>query len=343
MKKLIYLLVGTMFTSGTALADTCPIAPTSVNAVVNANVSFDHTKKIYTYRYTLSNLRSSPIKLTSVMLRADDDPVASAAPPKWFVDPNKIGSIRLVEFNGIKKFGILPGQKLSGFEIKSYRKPGLVPFFLGGEMSVPSVSPVPGNDEPEPDCPGFIFSGDMYSFNPVGMTTGPELDGVVSSELKYINKKYRHHSEENRPTFDPMSKGEIKLLLKGSKEIDVTSIDLASLAIGFGKAKPLTTKIVRAKGEDKDCDEDKKEKNEKHDSKLPDLVMTFKLEDIGIRCNLDHTLILNGNIGAAGPNQKKLMAFAPISPVFCKKEHMVKMKEFAKAHGIEVEEQVRGD
>jgi hypothetical protein len=349
-------LLITLVIGQSAVAQTfCPPGPGEVDPVVKAKVSFDRKKKIYTYSYEVKNGITAKIPLNSFELRSDYDVRNIKVPSKWLGEDVKFDEVGYIQFAAALNY-VLPGKSLSGFSFTSDIAPGFVPSNFDGKTQSPVVQASKGDDEPVPQCDGFFYDRPAIESNPIGFTIGPALKDTVTAKLKYINKSHRHFDHKNRAPLDPTSKGQVKLELRSQSDLDVEQIDLASLKFGFGKAKPVATKIITKKGDDKDSDEveksndsaNSKDGDSKHDdgevraegddgprSKAPKskLVLTFNLEDIGIRCQLDHALMLNGSIGPAD-NKKKLIAFAPMLPKACTKALRDEMRSFDKKKGI---------
>lgn len=220
-------------------------------------------------------------------------------------------------------YDVFPGKSIDGFEFKSPHPPGPVKIrFSGTPLNNPDIlgsdgKPIENLKEllseneileftrtSEINCPGY-FDSDLDVDNPrdsglIEVTTGPIPPTRVTAKLrlrKIKEKKWRGSYEtEHEIQILPIDAGKIQVMLFGSRELDVTKIDLTSLTFGQGKAKPLKAVILNDfKDNDGDVDDDIKKHIKKNN--VRHLLMEFNLDAVDIRCDADRALFLNGKIG----------------------------------------------
>jgi hypothetical protein len=330
--NILNIVVVTAFASTTLAADFCPIPSSRVAISLNSKVTYDKNSGLYTYNYDAAVLKSSPLDLAFIKLFFNESRVLNAKTTQDWGFSGHGSPYEDADVSFAAGWPTLkPGEKISGLSFQSKLPPGLVKYSPSGATGVPVTTPTADHDEPTPDCPGFYPDEKFIDSYALGVIAGPSDPGYLYGNMRYINRGHRHHDDKNPPRFDISSKGQIKLALKGDKDLNVEQIDLASLSLGYGKAKPVSTKIVKRMGEDKDCDDMKESKKERHDSQSPELIMTFNLEDIGIRCDRDLALILDGSV-TAGATNKKLMAYVPMKPVACTPAIEKSQRDFYRKH-----------
>lgn len=219
-------------------------------------------------------------------------------------------------------YDIWPGKSADGFEFKSKYPPGPVKIEFGGTaLNQYGIAGPDGKllENPEKvlsefqiqefekqiiNCPGYINidlevdpSRDFQSVSDV--TIGPIPPERVTAKLRMrkINEKKWRGSCDTEPDNEvlPIDTGKIQVMLFGSRELDVTKIDLNSLRFGPGVAKPTKTAIVNEfRDKDGEVDNDIQEHLKKNNAQH--LLMEFNLDDVDIRCGGDRALFLDGKI-----------------------------------------------
>jgi len=292
----------------------CPVPPTAVSASVNAEVSYDKTLKLYTYKYVLSNERSSQLKLAVFYIKSDAEPQNLVAAQKW--DAEFLSGDQAIFWNSYVGTEINIGSKLSGFSFQSPRPPGPVKFYVAGKAKIPKAVPTATDDEPIPDCPGFFFEvDDRDNKTVVGLTEGPMPPGQVAARIRIHRAKF---ADENKaPYLEKNELGVVHVTLLGTDQFDVTKVDTSTLAFGPSHAKPLSIKTIETDLNERErktlgiLGDNDKERNRK--KKHKSLLLKFAVKDLGLRCNLDHALFINGKISGS-----PFFGGAEVSPEKCK-------------------------
>lgn len=297
--------------SGLLEAATCPLPPSKIVQTVTSDVHFDQAIGAYRYRYTIHNRESSQLPIELVLLKLDSKPEELVSPEYWRASwktraertshvlwsTNKfeMKPEYLVRGQSITKFppllySIKPGRKLDGFEVVSKRKPGLARVFLGGEVGdAPRASQ--GEDPDDVQCPGY-FDGPLSNDLVVGVVVAPASEKYTSVSILFRNDVDGADSDSMDPNSKP---AKIHVVLKGDKDFDVSKIDASSVTFGRGKAKPIAVKSQEQKG-----------------SSHKAIVYTFDTAQVGIRCDRDAALFLEGTAGG-----KPFLGGAPIKQVPC--------------------------
>lgn len=281
----------------------CPIPKNRVVPKIEAKVNYESKNRVYAYSYELAN-QGGPLPIDSLYLYVFETPLSVKSPARtsdellerWMTVPlfeNRVAWTTVGEF-------IYPSKKLSGFQVTSYYKPGIMKYSVSGF----------NEDDPHVDayCPEHYQALPAEQSEIVGATIGPVPDSKnqVDGELEFHSKK---HSGKI-PQIDPLDKGEVEVFIKDSDNFEVSDVDVASLEFGPGKAKVKRYKFIDERG--KECSShDFRRKNKKRKLKL-----VFNLEDIKVRCNLDYALFLTGKVGG-----KNLLAAQEMRPVVCEPKH----------------------
>lgn len=251
----------------------CPEPPNRVEARVEAEVTFDDTTDLFTYRYTVFNEATSlqDIRRFALDFKPPISGIASPAGWKesffsdrdtlhWYAfenDPLPPGEADTGQILP-GKAQIPPGSSLAGFSLQSPNPPGPVTFYVLGFIQVPRAS-----DETEAEllterCPEFF--GTFFDLAVRGTTTGPLDVIVVAIDVK--PGSFPNAVNPSTPEVVPVA-------ILTTPQFDATSVDPLSVAFGPGGATEIHR---RGHLEDVDGDGD------------VDLVLHFDIRDSGIRC-----------------------------------------------------------
>ncbi len=284
----------------------CPIPDSRVSPKMTSKVDYISKTRTYTYHYNLSN-QYGPLSISSLYLYVFEEPLNVKSPIRKSNEPldrwrSKALFDGRISWSTVGEF-IKPSKKLSGFQISSYYKPGIIKYSASGY----------NEDSPHVDaeCPDHFQDVPAEQSEIVAATIGPVPDSLnqVDGEIDFESKKHRGKI----PQIDPLDKGELEVYLKDSDNFEIADVDIASLEFGPGKAKVKRHKFINEQG--KECSShDFRRKNKKRKLKL-----VFKLEDMKVRCNLDYALFLSGKVGG-----KNLLAVQEMRPVVCEPKHFKK-------------------
>lgn len=260
------------------LADTCPISPLKVDPGLKASVEYNSKTKLYTYFYSLENGKTSVLPISSFRIMLNEAPLEIKTPAKWHGNFHKYNEPN--DFTFTSMFAIKSGSKMEGFSFKSPLPPGVVVYYTMGDTDVPTTTPITGNDEPVPNCPGFFFDRPFLEGFINGLTIGPVPLNQISVELKLKKikenkKETKDEEEEFTETSPAKDSGKIVAILKTSKDLDVDSVNISTMVLGTGQAPVESSKITGER---------------KHE----ELRMVFDLKKLGIVCDRDRVLILKG-------------------------------------------------
>jgi hypothetical protein len=308
----VALCLSTLMT--TAWADSCPIPTTSIDPVVTAKVTYDKASKVFTYSYSVNNSAGSQLPIDEFDLALPTQPNTSSSPDQWRGHFSGRQSIFIWSTSALKPgavapapgllppagYSIKPGEKLSGFSIKSSQPPGAQQFFSSGEFQPAIVAPTNTEDEPLPDCPGIDIVNPRIQTLVTGLTIGPLPPNTVSPKMRLRDSSGKHKCgpiDPSQPT------GNVTLLILSSPDFDASQINVDSVKFGPAQVAPVSSKIVSREDKDdrddeseeweKFVDHSKNEKSGKNDSKLKNLLLTFDLKSLDVQCVLDRALFLN--------------------------------------------------
>jgi hypothetical protein len=272
-KKIIFcVLVAGTLTSVVRAAE-CPVPPTRVSPNISVKIDYDKKTKLYTYNYTVENGRSSAIPISGFMLKINEAPYSFLGPSSGWSsrfdegEPETPSTFRW----STALSSIAPGTRKSGFILKSYRTPGPVRYFVRGLSETRIGTPTVDDDEPIPDCPGFYDDIPMLDGYVSGIVDGPAPENQVTVDLKLMDGKGERECGPISPYED---KGTLNVLLKASKGLKVSDIDLSSLRFGIGQA-PLASSNRIGNSEEV-------------------ILLKFDTQKVGIECERDRTIFLNG-------------------------------------------------
>ncbi len=323
--KLILIVAFAAFLSieALSLADTCPVPSTSVTANVTSSVSFDSHTGLYVYNYKLENDRSSQLPIKRFLILTPVGPQSTKTPEKWHstyssgggsAPPRVSWSTTALDpsfknptapgYNGpmpASFYAVKPGASLIGFTYESASPPGPTSFMIEGDTAVPSTVGTAENDEPQPNCPGWNFTGSKYKNMVTGITQGPVAAGTAAAQIRLRDA----NGELPYNTFDPNHpQGKMNVLILSNTSFDATTVDPKSIQFGPGNASPLSYKLVdtlhkRWVPEMEDWEKFTFSLLDLKGEYIPrtpakDLLLLFDVKSIGVRCILDHALFLSG-------------------------------------------------
>ncbi|MGZ3692353.1 MAG: hypothetical protein ACXVAX_12675 [Pseudobdellovibrio sp.] len=318
MKKIILSFI--LFLSAQAMARTeiCPQpTPTDIAPHVDVSVKTDKKAGLYTYKYTLSNAVSAKVPIWKFTIEADSAPVEIQSPKGWEKGVYDKSAKEIHWSYAGKDSSIAAGVKLEGFVVVSKKAPGLVKAYAEGDApEVPSVKF--DNDEEESDpgniaCPGF-FNGEGNEDSSVMATEGPAISNRVEIKIriKKPESKFWAGSPHLAPEIEisPVDYGQLDLMIFGNQNLDVNKIDYKTIVFGPGEAKfiPVKKAILQ---EFKDTSD-----NEIFQyllkNKAQHMTLSFNLQEIGVRCNIENSLFLTAKMG-----DKTLMGAVNLIPAPC--------------------------
>jgi hypothetical protein len=318
--KFIVLSLSMSYLPSRADSQTCPPAPTSVDPSVSTRVSHDPSSQTYDYHYRVNSQNDSVLSINYFTLSLAIQPLTVGSPNAWIsryvslstVPPNlrwatiAPGPNSAPDIGGANlpapAFAIQPGGHLDGFGLQSSRPPGIVQYYVQGFTQVPTSSPSQEDDEPEPDCAGWDFHSPRFQTLVTGIATGPSSPSVISVAIRLRDRD----GDDPYGRIDPNNMtGNISVLVLSSNTFDATEIDVPSIEFGPGKAVPLSSKLVPAKSSSKTQADEREEWEIIRDNlggdnggypKLQNLLLTFDLKSVGLKCVLDKALFLSGKI-----------------------------------------------
>ncbi|MFA6238520.1 MAG: hypothetical protein WC635_14395 [Bacteriovorax sp.] len=305
----IFLLNLFYFTS-LAMGDICPPPQTKTDPKLNASVEFDRKTNMYTYSYVIENGEKALIPILFVRLVIDIGPQEIIAPINLFAvfenePPGSNLPKHLLMSTGVDR--LKPRSKTGIYSFKTARSPGLVKYYVDGDTDAPTSTPIPGNPEPVPNCPGFFFDRPFMEGLANGITTGPAPLNQISVEFKLkkmkdkkqnVQKDKKENQEEEDEDFTETTpqkdSGKIVAVLKSKKDFDVTTINISSIRLGTGQAPVETSEIKGAKNHE-------------------ELRLVFDIAKLGIECDRDRVLFLTGKT----TDGKDILGAEPIKTKNC--------------------------
>ncbi|MBI3555080.1 MAG: hypothetical protein HY074_02300 [Deltaproteobacteria bacterium] len=304
------ITTGMLFAVG-ARADHCTTPPTSIDAAVSSSASYDANNKLYTYSYKLQNSKTSMLSIERFIVPTYSNPNSSTTPANWwgrYMDegwPRMNWSTYLSHPPGVKApapttsgyrpkyFALKPGDSLNGFSFQSPNPPGVGMFFVEGDTPPPTSTPTATDDEPEPNCPGWVTSGGKLENMVTGMTQAPAAPNTISVVIRMRSSD----GNSGVGPFDPARPGaNVTVIVQSSKTFDAATVDVSSIKFGPGKAVPISSKLVPSNGQSSDSEAEDWEKSAspgKAGDQAKNLFLSFDARSIGVRC-IDHALFLTG-------------------------------------------------
>ncbi len=344
MKNIIFLILAFKLNCFAATI-TCPPSPNLVYLKVDVEVNFDKKTQDYVYKYRFENSKQSQHTIDAVfldVLKDTDITVPSKLPVDWYSYRQKKSAV-FEDHLGIRIQGLKDlleiGESATGFEIRSKLKPGPITY---GILSIPSsqvtVVQAPGEVGEGPEfeeaqfvCPGFFSKAYGIDSDFIkGVTIGPVPANkvIVESRIKRIkDKKYSgSHKKDADYQLSSIESGKIKLLILGSKDVNVSKIDADSLKFGQGQAKPTKIEII-GNVKDEECDDDMKSHFKEHKN-VQHLLVEFDLKDVDLKCEIDRALFLRGTYNKT----QELFSAVKIKQGLCDKKVWVKEEKFMREH-----------
>lgn len=320
MTSKIVIAISISFPVLSHAVSSCPLPSSAVEPNVSAKVTFDSKKKLYEYRYSITNASNSSLSIDHFGLYIGETPNSIQTPENWNatfisngVGPSFFhwGTIKIdpkIEHEPATDgkfsphiYAIKPGNTLSGLSFKSVRPPGVVQYFAEGDTGVPVVVATATNNEPEVDCPGWDLENPRIQTQLTGMIVGPSDPDIKSVRIRIREEK----GEKRCSPIDPKKpSGKISVLVFDTRDFDAGSIDPTSTYFGPGYAKPLAWKMVsNGKGERDGGDEREHWERAREEVKFDgdqksasreNMLLTFSVTDLDVQCGLDRALFLRG-------------------------------------------------
>lgn len=307
MMVFLYVLKVQLSLLNVAMADTCPLSPLKIQPKLQSLVEFNKKTNLYTYSYILENEKTSALPISIIRLILKEAPTEIKTPGKWHGSFNTLNEPKDFIFSSM--FAIKPGDSMKDFSFASPLPPGVVFYYTIGDTGIPTTSPIPGNDEPVPDCPGFFYDRPFLEGYINGVTIGPIPPNQISidfklKKIKEIKKDRKEEDEDFTETSPKKDTGKVVVIIKNSKDLDIDSIKISSMKLGTGQAPVESSKIVGER-------------------KLETLRMVFDLQKLGIVCDRDRVLFLVGKTN----DGKDLLGAEPIRTKDCDESHDKKKQD----------------
>jgi hypothetical protein len=274
------LLLSATLGIGRAQTNPCPLPPNKVNAAVAGTVSFDSSKWLFTYSYSVSNMATSQQDIDSFNLDIEPPVLNAYNPPGWTSsifssrstygwDATQVSAT--VPDDGISIppsiVQIKPGRALVGFSYQSPNPPGFVKYYVSGFSPIPIQQGEQGAENLVDACPQSVANS--LDLAVTGSAVGPTKAVPVAIDVEPGKFPNRIDLEEQRT---------LPVAILGSGMFDVTTVDLTSLQAGAGRAAT-TDKVPVFQDVNGDG--------------IPDLVVHFPVKALGLRCH-DTALFLVG-------------------------------------------------
>ncbi len=324
----------------------CPPSPNLVDLKIDVVVNFDKKSQTYTYQYSFENSRMSRHSVSNIYLdvleNTDVIPPARLPDDNWRVTKNdKEGTFPgFLNLRNRQAEDLKAGQRLTGLEIKSTLQPGPVTFglmaYLEEQITVVQTSDTEGEgpefEEAQFICPGFFAKAYGIDSNFIkGVTIGPVSASVVVPEVRIKKSNGMKYSGAYKADAQFQVKsdetGKIRLMILGSKDLNVAKIDANSLRFGQGQAKPTKIETIGNVKEDELDDSDAKN-HMKENKNVQHLIVEFDLKDVDVKCEIDRALFLRG----AYNKTQKLFSAVKLKHGLCDKKNWVKEEKFMRAY-----------
>lgn len=301
----------------------CPISVGSYEPVVDVNIVKSKSGG-QTFEYTLLNSKNSLLDIIIFGINTDNFISEEVGTPSnWNFKERPVNSRSQWITKMGYEFALKPNNSLSGFSLKSVSKIGVVEVaFRSSDKSrlnkhtktlINTKKPCPGQWGD-----GSSADGEVYVKT---ITLGPLPENRLAPEM-FIRKNQKsvwtggYSQKENLIAIDPMEKTKIEILLIGSTDFNIASLDLNSLEFGRGKAKLIDSKIVNAKATGK-LYKDILAKS------YDNIVLTFDAQEANVLCDLDQALFLRGKTH----DGKELYTGVKIRPTWCTEKNFIKETE----------------
>jgi hypothetical protein len=319
-KIFILLLLSPTFIT-ISRADTCSPPESSISPQLSSSVQYDKKLRSYKYQYSIKNEVTAQIPLDRFGFLVNEAPSSLKAPAYWggaftslssapydFVwstfepDPKVANIIPMDGSLAVPAYSVKPGKTLSGFEFTSANSPGVVQYFAAGFSQIPGSTPIPGNDEPEPSCPGWNWQNSQLENWISGAATGPADVGVTSVRIRAREETGLHEC----PPIDPKkANGKIAILVFSTQTFDASQIDLSDVVFGPAHAKPISSKLVPVGLGEKIAVDERLEWERILETLEPNIaggknshpqniLLVFDVSALDVQCGLDQALFLRG-------------------------------------------------
>lgn len=170
---------------------------------IAADVTFDAARGLYTYAYTVSNLRESAQNLAQIYIEGGMVEGGTSPDPSWWSSQSISETFQVrkrfaiagwvwSQFGGTK--GIPPGETISGFELVSRSPPAVVRSVVMGRTPIV----VYGVDDEEMPEKLEAAIADANWHLPVGFTIGPAPDGPAASAAAEMSQLQAFLAEAER-------------------------------------------------------------------------------------------------------------------------------------------------
>jgi len=217
----------------------CPPGEGEVDVRVVPQVTYDGTKRIYTYRYTLENLRTSRLSVVNLDLKIPRNKVGNIeAPEGWLGQAEEIGPPgnaiptigwlaykvehpdRIAEGPEIPKSisALKPGKTVSGFIIKSTLPPGPTTAYVTGQVRIEPVSSEAEMERMYRECETV---GQSY----VEAARKIRTAGPAEGDFQPIGIDIKPGSADN--PVNPNQQGVVPVAILGSSDLAVSQLDPA--------------------------------------------------------------------------------------------------------------------
>lgn len=174
-----------------------------IAVVIAADVTFDAARGLYTYAYTVSNLRESAQKLESISLEGGMIEDHAGPDSEWVSWPRSDRDVVAERFSMAAGWhwaqthgtrGIPPGETVSGFQLVSRSPPAVVRTVVRGRT--PTI--VFGVDDEEMPAELEEAMAEVNWHVPVGFTIGPAPDGPAGSAAAEMSQLQAFLAEAER-------------------------------------------------------------------------------------------------------------------------------------------------
>ena len=298
-------------------ASACPESPLKIDPRATISNQFDSSTGFYTYTLRLRNGSSASVGMFTFSLEVDRNIIPISAPPKWDINkhesygvgPGRVSFVSLVE-------KLVPGSEEIEFKFRTKASPGKTRYYALGFTESNLVAKKQKDDsEMMPKCPGFYPSnGDSRNLMVSGVVEGgPTLKNQYSANMimkvKKNNPPLNFNDESSIIELSPKDNGDIFVIIDSVYKTKLSTLDLESLTFGRNNAKPKIAQLTKNRELVSGW------KNKPTGEMF--IYLKFSIKDLGIKCDLDRSLILRGNAG-----ERLIFGALPISPIPCTKELM---------------------
>jgi hypothetical protein len=294
-----------------AVAEHCPRwNGSSFDPALTTTISFEKKSKNYTYGYNLANNANSksPIEQFSIEISEKPRTISDPKVASWehrvqksyanlnsdLIWNTRYSSERIsVPLNAIQ-----PGTAITGFIMTSPRPPGPAQYHLQGYEERTVLYEDGTYQRPDNTCTNIDMLGPTDRREVTGMTVGPAAPTTVQLKLRLRKKE----SSERFIAFDSkITDGEVSLLILNDPSFIKDPLVLSSLKFGADEASVIASKEIDEKFSNSKVDERAEWELQREklfgkeiisDSK--NLMLNFKIKDLGVKCGLDKSLFLSG-------------------------------------------------